>query len=137
MRKLLGVALPSALVAVLITAACDVGTPVAPDLPANFAVAAGTPGCPTGFDMQGGGLPVDRNGDGFVCVKFVPNGPGTGFKEIQIDNNVAGGVGGCPTPGFTLRFTYELGFGEEADRNGDQQVCVNDDLTVVRDNTGP
>lgn len=40
--------------------------------------------------MAAHGHPADRNGDGLVCVKIIPGGPG----EIVIDN-----IGPCPPDG--------------------------------------
>ena len=104
MRRLLGVVLPSALLAVLFTAACDMGTPAAPVEPPNLETIEtietmlANKGCPPGFDIEGAvGSPVDRNGDGFVCVKFVGHRDIDDLgilREIMIDNNVRDD-GGC------------------------------------------
>ena len=122
MRKLLGVALPSALLAVLITAACDVGAPVSSELLPNFLDAGGTLGCPDDFDIRtqyGIGVPPDRNEDGVICEKRTSQQYNA--NVIQIDNNVPGGRGGCPT-GFTLVPVY-VG-GAAADRNKDGNICT-------------
>jgi hypothetical protein len=131
MRKLLGVALPSALLAAVITMACDVGTPVSSGLLPNFEV-MGDLGCPESFGKAPAEMddPVDRNDDGFVCVnKAVSGGP-----SIRIDNNVPGSVGGCPV-GFTSQGSMST---HPADRNGDSKVCVKTNAsgnTTVIDNT--
>ena len=98
MRKLLGVALPSALLAVLITAACDVGAPVDSELLPNFATSGDPLGCPTAFTMfkvAEIGTPPDRNKDGLACFKPLPTRPPEFlYRQVEIDNNLPGGVGG-------------------------------------------
>ncbi len=134
MRKLLGVALPSALLAAIITMACDVGTPVSSELLPSFATSGETLGCPENFGLQPAefGDPVDRNDDGWVCVnKAVVGGP-----IIRIDNSVPGGFGGCPT-GFTFQGWLK---GVLPDRNGDGHVCKKETASgkvVVIDNAAP
>lgn len=81
-------------------------------------------GCPEGFSMESAklNLDVDRNGDGAICVKKLPNG-----RLITVDNNVPF-VGECP-PNFKPK---DVADEHEADLNKNKRICkrVADDGTV-------
>ena len=136
MHRLLGVALPSALLAVLITAACELGTPASPLESPNLEVTYNGLVCPADFTLQFrkiAGIPPDRNMDGAICFKVVAASETKKGKTIRIDNSVPGDIGGCPD-GFLLTFTKD----SPADRNGDFLICVkklDSGETIEIDNT--
>ena len=116
-----------------VVAACDAATPTE----SVETLALETLGCAQGFNIgstQTKG--VDRNGDGLTCVKILSQQQSGSYRQVEIDNSVPGGAGGCPGE-FVLdkSGTYA---GTGVDRNGDGLVCTKtttSGTTVAIDNT--
>ena len=135
-------ALPSVLLVMgAVAVACDSGPATSPNSEVGVAQLGLTAvaGCPAGFDLSiyAATENIDRNEDGYVCVKIFANG-----KAVVFDNHVPFQEDGCPagTTELILPIHDEEnpGDGDEAahaaDLNVDGTVCVNGGGNLFTDN---
>ena len=89
-------------------------------------------GCPAGFDLTTernyGTLNIDRNKDGYICTKTLPNG-----QQVAHDNSVPlNSATGCPVGTTVIQVKSH-----PADFNRDGFVCVNGSGNLFTDNAFP